>query len=190
MSEENWCQKQLADEKLRLLLEKVDDDLAAAVCRGGCLYCGGKLHRSDYPRLPRGGPEWSWRHSFCCAECRRRHTPESVRFLGRRVYAGVVVVLVSAMTHGLGPERVQKLREALGIDSRTLERWRQWWLGQFTGGSFWKEARARLAPPVCEATLPLSLCERFEVWSEGRLLALLRWLAPITAPSAAAERVM
>ncbi len=28
-------------------------------------------------------------------------------FLGRRVYAGVVVVLVSAMIHGLKPERVK-----------------------------------------------------------------------------------
>ena len=30
---------------------------------------------------------------YCCAEedCRRRRTPESVRFLGRRVYAGLVV---------------------------------------------------------------------------------------------------
>ena len=58
--------------------------------------------------------------------CRRRHTPPSGRFLGRRVYAGVVVVLVSAMIHGLKPQRVCGLREALGIDARTLERWRQW----------------------------------------------------------------
>ena len=46
--------------------------------------------------------------------CRRRHTPPSVRFLGRRVYAGLVVVLVSAMHHGLKPERVQMLARGPG----------------------------------------------------------------------------
>ena len=80
-------------------------------------------------RKPRGGPPWEVRFSFCCAKegCRRRHTPGSVRFLGRRVYAGLIVVLVSAMLHGLNPERVQRLRKVLGIDWRTLGRWRQWW---------------------------------------------------------------
>jgi hypothetical protein len=33
------------------------------------------------------------------------------------------VVLVSARVHGLKPERVARLREALGIERRTLERW-------------------------------------------------------------------
>jgi hypothetical protein len=72
-----------------------------------------KLHRSDYDRKPRGGPQWEVRFSFCCAQegSRRRHIPPSVRFMGRRVYAGLVVVLVSAMIHGLKPERVQCLRE-------------------------------------------------------------------------------
>ena len=49
----------------------------------------------------------------------------SVRFLGRKVYVGIVVVLVSAMDHGLKPERVQVLRESLGIDRRTLQHWRK-----------------------------------------------------------------
>ena len=46
---------------------------------------------------------------------------------GRRVYAGLVVVLVSAMIHGLKLQRMQRLREVLEIDRRTLERWRQRW---------------------------------------------------------------
>ena len=48
--------------------------------------------------------------------------------MGRRVYAGFIVVLVGAMLHGLKPERVERLRQELLIDRRTLERWRQWWL--------------------------------------------------------------
>jgi hypothetical protein len=76
-------------------------------------------------------------------DCRRRRTPESVRFLGRRVYAGLVVVLITAMIHGLKPSRVRRIREALQIDSRTLKRWRQWWLDNFVRSSFWRAARAR-----------------------------------------------
>jgi hypothetical protein len=106
---ENGCQKHLADQKLFQLLEKVDADLTAEARSKGCLLCGGPMHRSDYERKPRGGPQWDLRFSLCCAQegCRRRQTPPSVRFMGRRVYVGLVVVLVSAMVHGLKPERVQ-----------------------------------------------------------------------------------
>jgi hypothetical protein len=104
--------------------------------------------------------------------------------MGRRVYAGLVVVLVAAMTHGLKPERVQRLREALGIDRRTLERWRQWWLGLFVNSSFWRDARARFMPPLSAQTMPLSLCLSFEVEKRQRLIELLLFLAPITTPTA------
>ena len=189
---ESWCQNHLADQQLSQLLEKVDTDLREEARAKGCLLCGGKLHRSDYDRKPRGGPQWDLRFSLCCAQegCRRRHTPPSVRFMGRRVYAGLVVVLVSAMLHGLKPERVECLREALGIDRRTLERWRQWWLGIFVESSFWREARARFMPPLCHKTMPLSLCVSFEVERRDRLLDLLKFLAPITTPSAWKALVM
>jgi hypothetical protein len=189
---ENLCQCYLADQELFQILEKVDADLTEAARSKGCLLCGGKLHRSDYDRKPRGGPQWELRFSLCCAQegCRRRHTPPSVRFMGRRVYAGLVVVLVSAMIHGLKPERVKLLRDALGIDRRTLERWRQWWLVTFVESSFWRAARARFMPPLCHKTLPLSLCERFKVERRDRLLDLLRFLAPITTPAAWKELVM
>ena len=189
---DNWCQNHLADQELFQLLEKVDADLTEAARSKGCPLCGGKLHRSDYDRKPRGGPQWDVRFSLCCARegCRRRHTPPSVRFLGRRVYAGLVVVLVSAMIHGLKPERVCCLREALGIDRRTLERWRQWWLGLFVESSFWREARAWFLPPLGLKTMPLSLCVRFEVERRDRLLDLLKFLAPLTTPTAWKEVVM
>jgi hypothetical protein len=189
---ETWCQSHLADQQLHQLLEKVDADLAQEDCQKGCLFCDGRLHRADYDRKPRGGPQWDRRYSFCCAEedCRRRRTPESVRFLGRRVYAGLVVVLITTMIHGLKPGRVRRIREVLQIDSRTLKRWRQWWLDNFVRSSFWKAARARFMPPVCERTLPLSLWLRFEVEGRHRLLAMLQFLRPITAPAAWKELAM
>jgi len=110
--------------------------------------------------------------------------------MGRRVYAGFVVVLVSAMNHGLTPKRVAELRKTLGIDRRTVERWRQWWLGLFIESSFWREARARFMPPLCQKTLPLSLCLSFEVERSDRLLDLVKFLAPMTTPTAWKELVM
>ena len=106
----------LRDSTFYATLTRFDHDLADAVRAAGC-GCGGRLDRARYPRKPRGGPpglgaEYEWRLSFCCARdgCRRRLTPPSVRYLGRRVYLGVVVVLVSAMTHGLSVRRVAALR--------------------------------------------------------------------------------
>ena len=166
---------------LWLVLTKIDADLAMQACAEGCR-CGGALHRADYPRKVRGVEAETKlkRHSFCCAEegCRRRVTPGSVRFLGRRVYAGFVVVLLAALRHGLSADRVQVLREQLGVERRTLERWREWWLEQFASGRPWRLARARFMPLLDEATLPWSLWTRFCEHGSTPLLELLRFLTP------------
>jgi len=188
---EKLCQCYLADQRLHELLEKVDSDLAQEAKEKRCGRCGAKLHCDDYDRKPRGGPtHWNKRRSFTCAQKRHRLTPASVRFLGRRVYVGMVVVLVSAMNHGLKAERVRALRETLGVERRTLERWREWWLEQFVQSAFWKAARARFMPSVCELTLPLSLCAAFGVDRRDRLLDLLKFLSPITTGSDSSERMI
>lgn len=189
----HWCQRQLADEKLPRLLEKVDYELAEKASQEGCLYCGSKLHRGNYKRKPRGGPEhWDKRCSFCCSleGCRRRLTPPSVRFFGRRFFIAPIVVLLSAMNHGLTAERVRRLREWLDVDVRTLERWRLWWLETFVQSPFWKAARAQLMPPVDQATLPWSLGQRFGFSRRQRLVAFLKFLSPLTTRSAREGRAM
>ena len=113
-----------------------------------------------------------------------------MRFLGCRVYAGLVVVLITTMICGLKAGRVRRIREALQIDSRTLKRWRQWWLESFVRSSFWKTARARFMPPLCESMLPLSLWLRFELQAPHRSLAVLEFLKPITTPAAWKELAM
>jgi len=110
------------------VLRQVDLDLAGEARAQGCLSCGDRLHRADYDRKPRGGPEglpaYVKRFSFCCQRegCRRRLTPPSVRFLGRRVYLATVVVLVAVLRHGLSPGRVDWLHRVLGVSRRTLGR--------------------------------------------------------------------
>ena len=185
---ENGCQCYLTDHKLFQSFEKFDNEMAEECRQAGCQYCPGVLHRSDYKRKPRGGPESEeevYRDSFCCDQegCRKRHTPPSIRFLGRKVYWSVVVILMSALRHGINERRLQILRGHLEIDRRTLERWRQWWLDTFVQSQFWKSARAGFALPVCEATLPFSLCEAFGLKSEDQLLKLLHFLRPMTTAS-------
>jgi len=188
------CHALLSDPTLYHLLLKFDRDLAAQARAAGCL-CGGALHSSDYARKPRGAPpgvaggDFKRRLSLCCAEegCRSRTTPPSVRFLGRRVYFGAVVVLATAMTGGITAKRAERLRELVGVSLRTLRRWHAWWRGAFAESPFWKAARGRFSPPVETGALPSSLLERFSGPDEReRLIRMLAFLGPLTTTSAAA----
>jgi hypothetical protein len=175
----------LQDGRVYELLEKVDRDLAVKAQAEGCEHCGGALHRGDYPRKPRGGPGWEKRYSFCCSreDCRKRKTPASVRFLGRKVYVGVVVVLVSAMMQGLSEGRVKRLRQALGIDRRTLLHWREWWVRTFVRGVFWRAERGRFRQTIVEEKMPLCLVSVFGAEQLEGLVRLMSFLLPITTNS-------
>jgi hypothetical protein len=183
------CHEPLLDTRVLLLLPKIDDDLAAKAQAAGCSYCGGRLDVSDFPRSPLsvGGDglegDYDSRRSFCCAVegCRRRCTPPSVRFLGRKVYVGAVVVLAAALQHGPSKKSVTKLAALLGVSRRTLVRWRRWWSTMFATSRFWTDLRGRFVPVVDEATLPASLLSRVTpVADESTLVTLLRLLAPIS----------
>ena len=177
-------------------LVKFDEDLAEQARQKGCA-CGGKLHSARYARKPRGVPEeleeeYSKRWSFCCAEegCRKRTTPASFRFLSRRVYVGVVVVLLTALRHGATRERVAQLRGIVGVNRRTLERWRRWWQEEFPVSRLWRWVRGRLAWPVDEHRLPLSLLESFsEAPSEAGTVGLLRLILPLTTTSSIVQEI-
>lgn len=181
-------QKILRDATLYRVLLAVDDDLAAQVQASGCP-CGGRLHSARYRRKPRGAltllpPGYRWRQSYCCERdgCRRRRTPPSVRFLGRRVYLGAVVVLVSALVHGPSPSRLRRLKALVGVSRRTVERWRRWWLSSFVASPVWEDTRARLVK-VAVTRLPASLLERFAGEEGDRLQRCLALLSPLTTRS-------
>jgi hypothetical protein len=168
-------------------LAEVDRDLAETARQQACC-CGGRLHRANYPRKPRGGPdgvpENRYRFSFCCGRdgCRKRVTPPSVRFLGRKVYLGAVVILVAAMRQGPSPRRVRELCRLFDVDRRTINRWRAFWREHFPLTPFWKVARARLVPAVKVDVLPRSLLEAFVRGEQDRQgwRKLLLFLSPIT----------
>jgi len=186
----------LADAKFHEQLLVFDRDLAAAARAARCWRCGGALHSASYDRKPRGGPaglgpKYAERFSFCCAVdgCRKRATPASLRFLGRHVYLATVVTLISALQLGITPARLARLSEVPGIDRRTLVRWRSWWRSTFTDGPFASVAMAALVPPIDIAALPVSLLDRFVGEVAEQLIALLRFLGPLTGGASAKRAI-
>ena len=181
------CHALVQDPKFFALLLRIDHELAAQARADGCR-CGGALHRADYPRKPRGCPievrdDHSSRLSFCCAQCRKRQTSRSVRFLGRRLYLSLAVVLVSARRARPTPAAARlgtQLGAQLGVTRRTMARWQAWWREQFPRTPLWRAACARFMPPVPEERLPDGLIERFGGAAPEALMRLLVWLAPVT----------
>jgi hypothetical protein len=83
--------------------------------------------------------------------CRGRVTPASLRFLGRKIYLGFVVVLVAAMEQGAG---LTELAGLVGVSRRTVERWRVWWRTLFARSPFWRGASGQFMPKVSVSLLP------------------------------------
>jgi hypothetical protein len=178
------CHALLQDSRFFLLLLQIDIELAAQARSAGC-QCGGALHCANYPRKPRAclneiRADYESRFSFCCSQCRKRTTSMSVRFLGRRVYLGLAVVLMSAGRTG-APAAVAQLGEVLQVPARTIQRWRRWWLEQFPLTPLWQAACARFMPPLDLSLLPASLIGRFLGVAEESMRRILVFLSPLTA---------
>lgn len=176
------CHSLLDDASFWSLLSAIDEEVAATVRSNGC-ECGGRLHKARYPRKPRGWPReqlgehYTSRLSFCCDRdgCRRRCTPPSVRYFGRRVYLGVVVTLSMALEQGLTPQRRARLVESIGVDPRTLTRWCRWWRVQLPLTRTWRELQGQFASPLDPTQLPDALLQL--VQGEDPVQRLLRFLA-------------
>ena len=179
------CEGVLHDPAFFKFLLCIDQEHAAAVRALGCPCCGGPLHVGDFKRKPRGplrDPLVSTiRFSFACGHCRLRCMPASVRFLGRRVYWGAVVLLATALCSGLSLRRGRQLTQQLSVPVLTLLRWRQWWLSEFTSTAVWQELRGKLLPPLAAAELPAGLLQHVVAVDTPTAMAMiLRWLAPLS----------
>jgi hypothetical protein len=178
------------DARFWSLLVVIDQDLAETARKEGCP-CGGRLHAANYLRKPRGTPvqlpeQECVRFSFCCDRdgCRKRVTPPSVRFFGRKVYLGAIVILISAMRQGPSPRRVRELSARFGADESTIARWQTFWREHFPQTPFWKVARAGFITLGKTIILPYSLVDAFlrcHPPCKGWTL-LLRFLSSITVP--------
>jgi hypothetical protein len=170
------------------LLEEVDEGVARRVAEAGCPRCEGPLHRGDYARKPRGaliapaGETSVVRFSLCCGRegCRRRATPPSLRFLGRRVYLGVVVIVASLVAQWLGTAEAS--RAVTGVPARTTRRWVGWWCGPFVETEVFLAVCARLVG-LAIGELPASIVAKLPgTWSQ-RVRAVVELLAPLTTGS-------
>lgn len=159
-------------------LIEFDLEICRCVQSAGCPWCGGTLDRGDYARKPRGIPEalaeaFSTRLSTCCRCCRKRVTPPSVRFLGRKVYVGAIVILATMSVL------------VCAAAGRTLARWRAWWTTVLPTTTFWQAACGRLVPAVQTGQLPGALLERFEQSCGGvvaeALEGALQFLQPVSS---------
>jgi len=170
-------------------LVAIDEAIVERAAEEPCRDCGGPLHRGDYPRKPRGGQlavaaeSFGRRFSLCCGRegCRHRATPPSVRFLGRRVYVGAVVVVASVIA--LTTMAASAIVRATGVPARTTRRWLRWWHGPFTTSRPFVELSARLVPAPGRLQLPVSLLDRLATDRALAVTRLLTWLAPITTAS-------
>jgi len=178
------CHVDPSNPKFFLLLFQIDREQARQRIAQGCRFCGAKLHRSDYPRKPRGCPpeirtQFESRFSASCSRCRKRMTPPSIRFLARRTYLACWVALSAARVPGQHSAQSQICR-ALGVSRHTLARWRRWWQEGFVRSAFWQDQCARFMPPIDERALPESLLERFTGPAVEALLRMLLFLAPLS----------
>ncbi|MDR7928701.1 hypothetical protein RIE95_17200 [Acidithiobacillus thiooxidans] len=154
------CHNLLQDPKIFQWLYRVDVALAETTRNTRCA-CGGKWHRADYPRKPRGCLRdfrilYASRFSFCCSHCRKRRTSPSVRFFGRRVYLALVILLMAGRLTVRTPG-AQAVCALLDVPGRTLRRWRDWWRQDFPMTSLWQAEVACYLPPVHREDLPHSL---------------------------------
>ena len=179
------CHALLQEPVFFRLLTRIDAEFATEARQGRCPKCQGPLHVGDFPRKPRGCPasvreEYSRRLSFTCGWCDSRTTPASVRFLARRVYVAVALMLISPPAGAAA----RALAQEFAVSARTLKRWRMWWQRDFQRTSFWQSVRERFVPQVPAEALPQSLLDRFKgPTCHERLEQLLRFLAPLSTAS-------
>ena len=171
-----------------VMLEQADQKTVQQAVAEGCAVCGGSLHHADFVRKPRGaliarqGEQSVKRFSLCCGRegCRKRRTPPSLRFLGRRVYLGVVVIVASFLAQALAAAHA--IQQQRGVPGRTVRRWLAWWGGTFIDTEVFVAVRARLIG-VDESKLPVSIVERLPGSPEQQVRAMLDLLRPLTAGS-------
>lgn len=97
--------------------------------------------------------------------------------MGRRVYWGGVVVLVTALRQQRDTGySARKVMEIFGIARLTLRRWLAFFRSTFTETSIWQKLRGLLIPPVTAEEIPLAVLERLGLNRDGPETALLRCL--------------
>jgi len=104
-------------------------------------------------------------------------------FLGRKVFFGVVVLLLPILMDGPSPERLRRLESRFSVSRRTLYRWRRWWREAVPRSRWWQAERGYWATPVDPQHLPTSLLAVFSGIESAfdRVIAVLKRLSSFIA---------
>jgi hypothetical protein len=139
-------------------LYQFDYDLFLQVKARGCPHCGSPLDTSNFRRKLRGsGEEQNLRLSLCCRSegCRKRLTPPSLRFFGRKIYSRWLIILVLDFVEHLGLSKK--------IVRQTLARWRIFWKTELAETSpFMRWARGFLSPELQASETPKNIVSAFQ----------------------------
>ena len=168
-------------------LLETDKQIARQIQEQNCSACSGKLHQAHYERKPRGlpdgvDPDYVIRFSFCCATqgCRKRTTAPSVRFLSRKVYTSVILLLVFLLKEKTDETKVERVnqhfKQELAVE--TVRRWRYFWLFQMPLSMTFKRLGFREQQ---KQTMPVSLVYLFkQLPAFEQLKKSLQWLLPLS----------
>jgi len=162
-----------------LFLLRLDESIVISTRAAGCPHCGGTLDRSDWNRKGFGIPQECSekvlkRHSFQCRSCKKRTTPNSLRWMYYRWFASPLQSLVLALAERSNKEKVHELCELFGISAALFYKWRKWWRETFAEGPFWTTHRFFLKFN-CNDSIPDSLLASYEseATDPRRILALV-----------------
>src|SRR3990167_3775348 len=178
----------ILDSIFHLWLFAIDQELAESTKSKGCPHCGGQLDKAVYSRSPSGLPPslreyYESRLSFCCANCRKRITPPSVRFFGRRWFPAPLFLFICLLQCGINERRLAQIKRHFGIrvSESTWKRWRRWWRESFCATPFWQAQNGLVAVTLKKnIVLPRALWHCFKGTLEERMFFLLRFLSPLT----------
>lgn len=183
----------LLDASFHNKLYDIDQETAKVARCQGCPHCGGELHQANYPRIGFGihrqlAGFYALRLSFCCAQCRRRTTPPSIRFFGQRRFISTAFILLCALRLSPSDKHQEQLVRRLGLtfSLSTWKRWRAWWKQQFLQTHFWIAAKSHLVLISTQPPLPKALLRHFSGKHslQQRLILLLQWISPLSCQTA------
>lgn len=100
-----------------------------------------------------------------------------MRFLGRRVYLEVVVIVASLWAQTRATAAAAQ--RVPGVAPRTLRRWLGWWLGPFLQTEVFAAIQARLVG-VDASAVPASIFDKLGGDRAGQVGTMLELLKPLT----------
>ena len=165
-------------------LYTIDKDIAVQCRQMPCPFCGGTLHYANYFRKPRGEPDGVdekcfIRFSLCCGNegCRHRVMPPSCRFMGRKVYWYIVIlVIVSDWQNKVRKINVFRLSKLFGISRNTIVRWIEFFKNIFPFSSQWQKLRGQASAFISNHDLPSNLVNYFVSIKSCVKVGIISWL--------------